>query len=740
MCVPQEKSRNLNDINPYEGWQSARSVCVIGAGTMGSGIAAHLANLGFEVSLLDTDRDRAQVGIDKARNGRPPAFYLQEKKNDVKVGGIDQDSDFIAQADWVIEAIVENRELKRELLEKIDSVSKAQAMISTNTSGIEISLLAEGRSDSFQSRFMGVHFFNPPRYLKLIELIPTRKTDPLAVAAMTKFLEERAGRRVVRAKDTPGFIANRLGMWAMFHAVHVAEKLHLTVEQVDAITGRFIGRPKSATFRLNDIVGLDVMRDIALSLSDRCASDPMISTLALPASVRGLLERGWIGQKTGHGYYRKQGDEMLVLDLTTFAYRQQLEPALPTIERLAKAPFGERLREALDERDEVGEYLRNYLVPVLQYAHSLRSEISHSVYDIDCVMKWGFGWEYGPFETIDAIGPERVGIVSKPFYSGHGVLDAGGSYTNRREEPEYRALTEYEVVGGGETYRLRDLGDQVTAICLTTKMGVLEPKVIRELTELLTSAKLTRIVLASEARSFSAGFDLRFVQASIQSNDLTGIDASLLELQRLSELFGKVPSVAAVFGHCLGAGLEIALGCGRIAAHAECQIGLPEAKVGLIPAGRGSTLMRIHHQESAKRLAEVAVNVALGTVGLNAEHSRSLGYLRAQDVTVYHPDRLITEAKRLVLTAVPTQLPAWSTPEGPVAGMIDRSLESARQANGLTDHDLAIAAKVKVVLAKAVSYEDALFKERTEFVDLCGKALTVARIRHMLDNNKPLHN
>ncbi len=723
----------------YDEWLNARRTCVIGAGTMGSGIAAHLANIGFEVTLLDITREAATDAFARARQARPPHFYLPDTANKVRLGGIRENLEWISDADWVCEAIVEKLELKKALFEAIEPLISSKAMISTNTSGLQIELLAQGRSASLKKRFMGTHFFNPPRYLKLLELIPTSSTDPVALETMTRFLEESCARRVVLAKDTPGFIANRYGMWAMFHAVHSAEKLQLTVEQVDAITGPFLGRPRSGSFRLNDIVGLDVMQDIASNLLERCPNDPHIGALQTPASMKTMLERGWIGEKVSQGYYRREAKELLSFDLQTHAYRQKQEARFASLEAIAKFPLGERVAKALELKDEAGEFLRTHLIPVLQYAESIKEEISHNVEDFDRVMKWGFAWEKGPFEMIDSIGSDRLGLSGKKYYEVGKMMSFAGGFVHLKPEPQFASLQDYEVVARAENYQLRDLGDEVIAICLTTKMGVITPALVTEMTRFIKDCKFKRMVLASEARSFSVGFDLNFFQSAIQSVDVQAIDLALKDLQELGEMLESKTIVCAVHGHALGAGLELALSCSHIAAQAEAQIGLPEAKVGLIPGGRGTVLTRIYNQSSAKRLAEVVMTLTEGLVS-NPDMARSLGILRSTDVTVYHPDRLIADAKKLALTAVNVARPMLTTPEGPIAGMIERLMQEAKAIGKITDYDESIGGMMKQVFAKSESYEDALERERSEFLELCFRALTQARIKHMLENGKPLRN
>ncbi len=722
----------------YDHWLQVRKVCVIGAGTMGSGIAAHLANLGFEVTLLDLTTESVNAAFEKAKNARPPHFYVPETADRIRLGSIQENIGWAAEADWVVEVIIEKIEAKKMLFAQLDTLLPATTAVTTNTSGLQISLLAEGLSEGFRQRFMGTHFFNPPRYLKLLELIPTADTDPEAVQSMTRFLEQKVARRVVLAKDTPGFIANRFGMWAMFHAIHTTEKLGMTVEQVDAVTGPFLGRPRSASFRLNDLVGLDIMQDIATNLWNRCPEDPFRDTLQTPKSMQVLAERGWIGEKAGQGYYRREGKELVVFDLMTNAYRQRQDVVFSELDAIAKERLGNRVALALDMRNEPGELLRNHLVPVLQYANYLKESISHSVLDFDRVMKWGFGWEMGPFDMIDAIGPAKLGIDG-PFYQGDEVKSFSGGWVPRPSEPEYRQVTDYPVIAEYKTFRTRDLGDGIVAVALTTKMGTITPELITELTPVIAS--LDRFVLASEARHFSLGFDLKFFNERIEQQDWAGIDQALAQLQNFAVSLSTKRVVAALHGYTLGAGLEVAFQCPQIAALADSMIGFPEPKVGLFPGGGGTAEMGLRSQAGgAKSVVDTAARLTLGEVSANADQARALGYLRPTDHTVYHPERLITEARELAKTVEPRVRPDWQVPAGPIGGMIDRAQEQLRTKGDFSDHDEQIGDRIKAVLAKSTSFDDALARERQLFLELCEKALTQARIRHMLDNGKPLRN
>ncbi|MEQ1821755.1 MAG: 3-hydroxyacyl-CoA dehydrogenase/enoyl-CoA hydratase family protein [Fimbriimonadaceae bacterium] len=723
----------------YEHWSQAKSVAVIGAGTMGSGIAAHLANLGFEVTLLDLSAESVKAAFERAKSARPPHFFIPETAEKIRLGSIEDNLSWAVEADWICEAIVEKMDAKRTLFERLDGLISERTAITTNTSGLEIQLLCEGRSESFKRRFMGTHFFNPPRYLKLLELIPTDGTDPAAIAAMTHFLEDKVARRVVHAKDTPGFIANRFGMWAMFHAIHVTEKLGLSIEQVDAITGPFLGRPRSASFRLNDIVGLDIMQDIAANLTERCDHDPYMANLATPKSMQFLLEKGWIGDKVGQGYYRREGKEFVALDLNTHAYRDRQDVNLDYLSSIAKEPLGQRVGKALEMHNEAGEFLRHHLVPVLKYARYLKREISHNVLDFDRVMMWGFGWEQGPFAMIDSIGHQKFD-VPQPFYVDSTLRSFDGKYVFVPSEPQYRQIADYPIVDSRPTFNVRDLGDDVRAISTTTKMGTISPALLADLDDWFVG-QTGAFVLTSEAKHFSLGFDLKWFLDRMEQADFDGINEGLKLLQNVAVTLSKKRIVSATFGYCLGAGLELAMQCPQMVSLADSQIGFPEVKVGLFPGGGGTSELGLRAQaHGAKGVVDATKNLAIGAVSTSADHARQLGYLRSEDLTVYHPERLITEAREAAKQVRPSERPSWVLPTGPLVGMIDQALQDLHGKGTLTDHDKHIAEKIKTVVGKATSFEQALELERSLFVELCHNALTVARVKHMLETSKPLRN
>jgi 3-hydroxyacyl-CoA dehydrogenase len=721
--------------------QNGKNVCVIGAGTMGSGIAAHLANLGFQVTLLDATDESARNAFDRAKSARPPHFFIKQTAETIRLGSVEHNIGWAGEADWVCEAIVENLEAKKVLLEKIEAVVAPDALVSTNTSGLELALLLEGRSESFKSRFVGTHFFNPPRYLKLLELIDTADTDPEVIPVVTKFLEERVGKRVVRAKDTPGFIANRFGMWSMYQAIHVAEKLQLPIETVDEITGPFLGRPKSGSFRLNDIVGLDVMENIAANQMERCPDDPFIGTLTTPKSLQHLRSNGHFGNKVGKGYYERVGNEFLVFDLQTTAYRPQFPNEYKTLSENSKKPIGERLRIALEAKDEIGEFLRLYLLPTLRYADYLKNEISYSVSDFDNVMKWGFGWQVGPFELIDLIGADYVLSSPKKFYQdGQQLAVDEKGYHSIPYQPEYRALSEYPVTEEFGSLLLRDLGDNVSSVELNSKMGAVGPDHVEDLHRLLDEGRNGSFVLANSGRAFSVGFDLRFFLGAIENSDWIAIENSLIRLQTLGIKLSQAPVVAAIHGYALGGGLELAMNCSKVIAHCDASVGLPESKVGLLPGGRGVTIMRMRSQQSPPMAKQAVVHLVEGYVASNAVEAKIYGYLNEEDEICFHPDLLITQAKRAALSVTKRAHFGFHPLAPHVNGMIEEEISKKVKEGTLTHYDDFIGSHMRFIFTKSTSEENAAELEVERFLQLCQRQETKARISHMLEFGKPLRN
>lgn len=730
----------------YSSWKRAKKVAVLGAGTMGSGIAAHMANLGFEVTLFDLSKDSVRTAFDRAKSMKPPHFYDLVVADSIRLASIQDDLSLIQEMDWVCEAVVEKMEVKRNLYEQIEPLLRDDAMISTNTSGLEIRLLSEGRSDSFRRRFIGTHFFNPPRYLKLIELIPTKDTDPESIAAITEFLEDGAGRRVVLAKDTPGFIANRYGMWALFHAIHTAEKLRLSIETVDTIMGQFAGRPRTGIFRLADLIGLDIMQDIAKNLKERCSHDSRSNVLELPATTAALLAEGRIGSKVGKGYYERAGKEFFVTDFDTMAYRPQQDPDLPTIAELRKKPIGERLRESISRKDEVGDFVREHLAVSLEYAAEIAKEVSYSVKDFDQVMKWGWGWELGPFELMDAIGRSDL----KPYWVGNPLGEHAKFYReNKYLDFDNSSLVEskrdlrFETVGTlpevqyASNWKIRQASDSSFVFEFNSKMNALSPDLVKSLHDWIVSNPGIKITLANEGRAFSAGFDLTwFLQAS-EEGRFDDVEKWLYQLQACGLALRNSPSAAALQGYVLGGGMELAMHCQTVIAHPEAVLGLPETAVGLIPAGGGTALLRYRSQGDAKAMAAAATLIIAGTK-VNAPEAKKAFLLRDNAQIVRNPDQLhyvTLNASREKATD-----PVWSTAPPQLASMIEDSIESLRKSGEIGDYGVALGQSIKHVFVKPSTYEEALEMEREQFLQFLGKPMTIARIKHMLETGKPLVN
>lgn len=730
----------------YEKWKDANKVAVIGAGTMGSGIAAHCANLGMEVLLFDVSIEAVHQAFERSKGLKPPHFFNYESIERITLCSIESNIARISEADWVCEAVIEKMDVKRNLYETIEPYLREDAMISTNTSGLEIRLLAESRTASFRKRFLGTHFFNPPRYLKLIELIPTNETDSDAVSAITEFLEDKVGRRVILAKDTPGFIANRFGMWALYQAIHSAEKLGFNIETVDAIAGNFIGRPRTGVFRLCDLIGLDIMQDVAINLQKRCTHDDNVDVLSPPSSLTDLMAAGRIGSKAGSGYYKREGSDYLVYDFNTHAYRLQINPELPALNELKKLPISERLRNALERRDEIGEFLRMHLVPILEYAVFVADEIAYTAEDFDRVMKWGWGWELGPFELIDALGIEVIRMHSSkpeifsvnPYYKNEECYSFDkNAFTSRDKNEKYIKVNHLSVTQTGSDWNLRDDGEGGTIFEWSTKMNVLNPDVLKALNEVLEKTGDNKIFLMNTGKGFSAGFDLGMFLKASEERRFNDVENWLIELQNCSDKLNDSNSVSAVYGFCLGGGLELAMHCQKIVSAPEAQIGLPEASVGLIPSGGGTTLMRLRTQHDAKLMCKAIL--ALGTgVKVSAFDAHKENFFLEQDVVVTNPDQLVYRAIKSTLGK--RTVPEWQPAPPLVATMVDSELAKIKSTNMLGSYGMKLIEEIKHLFLRTKSKEDCLAKEREVFLQLLGTPMTQARIKHMIETGKPLNN
>src|SRR6476661_8651562 len=664
---------------------------VVGAGTMGSGIAALAASAGIPVVLLDVpgpDGGRsapARAGLERARKARPAAFMDVARAGLVTLGNLDDSLGLLADCDLILEAIIEQPAPKQALYARLEPLLKDTAIVASNTSGIPMRILTEGRTDRFKRHFLGMHFFNPPRYLHLLELIPTGDTAPEALDAARRFSEIVLGKGIVLAKDVPGFVANRLGVYGMVAAMKGLMESHLTIDEVDALTGPLLGRAKSATFRTADITGLDVLLHVAKGLSAGTGED-----FSMPAWVEKLAATNRLGDKTGGGFYRKAGKEITTLDWNSLEYGPQKKVDDPALGALQKEPLEKRLVMAAKLPGKYGDFVRNYLLRMSHYVLVTTPSIAFDIVSVDRAIEWGYAWDAGPFQQMDALGHDflregftRLGLdVPKllaeakngAFYqkteAGWQFLTFEGKYEPVPTVPGQISLDVVRARKGGviessKDASILDLGDGVLLLEARSKMNTMGAGVLamlRTALERVAAGKYEGLVIGNDdPRAFSAGADLGSVVQQVQAADWKGLDEMVRYFQEGAQLVRRAPFpvVAAPFGLTLGGGCEYALHCDRIQAHAELYMGLVEAGVGLIPAGGGTKELLFRFTEALAPYDEAdpfeAVKrafklIAMATTSTSALEARSLGFLRpVADRITMNRDRLIADAKARVL-------------------------------------------------------------------------------------------
>ena len=754
-----------------------RSAAVLGAGTMGAQIAAHLANAGVPALLLDLTADVARQGLKRAAALKPDPFFVRDTARLITVGGFDRDLPKLAGVDWIIEAVVEQLEVKQGLLAQVEAVRTPGTIVSSNTSGIPISALAAGRTDDFRRHWLGTHFFNPPRYLRLLEVIPTDETDPEVVKRVSWFADHRLGKGVVVARDTPNFIANHIGLYGVAGTLRALESGDYTIEEIDAMTGPALGRPKSATFRTMDIAGIDVLAHVARNLTDRLSDEDARQSLTLPPIVQRLIDRGWIGDKAGQGFYKKVSSDILTLDPATLDYRPRQSARLPSIEAAQSiSDPGERIKALFTGRDKVGAFLRATLGRLLVYAAEVAPSIAYSLDDVDRAMRWGFGWELGPFEIWDAIGVqevlEAVGVSQPPPLVAE-ILSAG---RNRfREHPLPPAAADLLILQSakdrGKVVRrnpggsLVDLGDGVLAVEFHSKLNTIGADTVQILEAGVkeASANFAALVIGSEAANFSAGANLMLLLLEAQEGNWDEIDLMVRTFQRtvMALRYAEVPVVACPAGLTLAGGCEIVLQADRVQAAAESYIGLVEVGVGLIPAGGGSTEMLARFTAQAPdQQADLLpfVQRAFETIGFAkvstcAADAEPLGFLRDGDAISMNRDRLIADAKALALERVregyhpPARRTSIPVGGDSVFAALKLGVHLAWRAGRIGDHDAVIGRALAKVLAggslphrTTVPEQYLLDLEREAFLKLCGERKTLERIQHTLKTGKTLRN
>lgn len=755
-------------------------VAVLGAGTMGAQVAAQLANADFEVSLYDLRPDLARAGRDRLRQIRPNPLFLPELSGRIRTDSFDN-LPSIASADWIIEAVVESPEIKRPLLERVDAHRAPHAIVSTNTSGLSIGGLAEGRSDAFRRQWIGTHFFNPPRYMHLVELIPTPETAPDIVETLADVLDRRLGKGVVVARDTPAFIANRLGMHGIMQLLAVAAAGDYTIEEIDAITGAIIGRPKSATFRTADLAGVDIVAAVAADLAHRLADPADRRTFEAPAVLGQMLERRLLGEKTGQGFYKRvarsgaPGDSaILTLDLATLEYREARPPALPELEAARRIEdLDERLRTLFTGSHRTGELLRRTVGATLLYAARIAPEVARSIDDVDRAMRWGFGWERGPFETMDAIGiPAVIDAAVVDLPPAMATLEAAGRTRWRDDglpvsQPAFLLLQQAQrrkpVLARNAAASLVDLGDDVLAIEFHSKMNTIGGDTVAMVRQGLERAarEFAAVVIGHERDPFSAGALLTLLLVEAQDGNWDEIDAMVRGFQAMTTAIKRsvVPVVVAPAGLSLGGACEMCLHADRVQAAAETYVGLVEVGVGLIPAGGGTKEMLLRAIAKADggdvqpALRHAFETIGFGKVSTSAADARRLGYLRDVDGVSMNRDRLIADAKARALARVADgYAPPPIETAVPVGGadayaMLALGVHLGHRAGRLSDHDVKIGRALARILSggdlphrATVTEAYLLDLEREAFLSLCGEPKTLERIAYMLKKGKALRN
>jgi 3-hydroxyacyl-CoA dehydrogenase len=803
----------------HGGTSEIRRVAVLGAGTMGAAIAAHAANAGLDVDLLDiaptdlTERERerdlaldtpevrdrvVRAGFERMTKARPAALASTAAAQRIRLGNFEDDFDRIAGADWVVEAIIERLEPKQELMARVEKTARPDAMISSNTSGIPLSAIAEGRSAEFRHRFLGTHFFNPPRYLKLVELIPLADTDPAVTERMRAFVEDVLGKGPVVAKDTPNFIANRLGSFAGMYDPRYAFDHGYSIEEVDALTGPLLGRPRTATFRLMDQVGLDVAVGVARNLYDLVPDDESREDLRVPEQLDRMLEAGRLGLKTGAGFYRRDqrdGETVFdVIDVDTLEYRPSKRPDLPIVPAARQqADLGERLRLLLDRADEDrgARYVRDTLLPSLGYAARRVPEIADSLVEVDHAMEWGFGHEAGPFRTWDLIGVARVveeldrlGIAvagwvrdflaagnQRLYRDGAVYSPVTGGYEPLTSDPKVleldRRKAEVGEVAANDSASLVDLGDQVLCFEIHSPASALDGGVMelgRRALDELRSGRWRGMVIANQARNFCVGANLAEVGMAAYQGAYDQVREASRALQRLLQEYRDAPwpVVAAPHGQTLGGGAEICMHADRVVASLETYIGLVEVGVGLIPAGGGckellrrvvSPAMRAGGDVPALPFVQrVLETIGTAKVATSALEARELGFLSEDDRVVLHPDHLLHAAKREVLALAEAYRPPVRVRSIYAAGLptlaaLEMGVRTLQWSGLASEYDVVIGTRLARVLCGGelsepqwVDEEHILALEREAFVDLVHEQKTMERIQHLLTTGKPLRN
>jgi 3-hydroxyacyl-CoA dehydrogenase len=797
-----------------------RRVAVLGAGVMGSGIAAHLANAGIPCLMLDivppalTDDERkkglaetspafrnrfALKGLEAIRKSRPSLIYSKKDLGLISVGNFDDDLRKISECDWVVEVVVENLAIKQALYGRIEALWKPGILVSSNTSGISIAGMMEGRGKEFRRHFLVTHFFNPVRYMKLLELVAGEDTDPEILSGMADFGERVLGKGIVYGKDTPNFVGNRVGVYAMMYAMHAMQRDGLSIEEVDKVLGPAMGRPKSAAFGTADLVGIDTLLHVSDNVYRNLPDDPDRERFLPPPFVKEMVKQGLLGRKSGAGFFKMEGKgetkRKYVLDYNTLDYRPAEKVSFASIDAAkGEEDTGARIRKVVSGDDKAAKYAWDVLAESLIYAAKRIPEIADDVYNIDNAMKWGFNWTLGPFETWDAVGvadsAARMKAEGKAVPANVEKMLAGGTVSfYRRKEG---ALEFYDFASGGYVpapvspnviflpaladrnrvvrknagATLYDIGDGVLCVEFHTKMNTVDADVVTMMMEGvdLAEKEFAGLVIANHAEHFCAGANLMMVFLESQNKQWDNLGKIVKGFQDacMRLRYSGRPVVAAPAGMALGGGAEICLGADRIRAAAETYMGLVEVGVGLLPAGGGLKEMAIRHLEGIPEgvsadplpfLRKAFETVGMAKVSSSAKEAREMGFLRPWDRITIQRDFLIQDAKNTVLGMVlegyeaPKPRNDIALPGRAAFPAFSYGLYAMKTAGQISEHDEKIGRKIAHVLTGGDvppgtkrTEQELLDMEREAFLSLCGEEKTQARIQFMLMKGKPLRN
>ncbi|MBD3629545.1 3-hydroxyacyl-CoA dehydrogenase/enoyl-CoA hydratase family protein [Cyclobacterium sp.] len=799
--------------------KSIKKVAVLGSGIMGSRIACHFANIGVQVLLLDmvpkelNDQEKKKgltLENEQVRNrivnkalqdtlsAKPSPIYDKEFANRIATGNFDDDLPKIKDADWIIEVIIENLEIKQGLFEKVEKYRKPGTLISSNTSGIPIHLMADNRSEDFQQCFAGTHFFNPPRYLRLLEIIPGPQTNPEIIDFMMDYGDRFLGKETVLCKDTPAFIANRIGVYAIMSAIHIIEKMGMGVSEVDKLTGTVIGRAKSGTFRTLDVVGLDTTVHVATNLYQVLEHDESRERFKLPKSVSVLKENEWYGDKSGKGFYHmirhENGKkELKEIDFNTYSYKPAEKPKIKALEASKGIDnLKERIKFLVNFDDKAGEFYRATFYDLFRYCSFRIPEIADELYRIDQAVCAGFGWEYGPFENWDILGvKETVQQMEKsgdkPASWVYEMLEQGvGSFykvVNGSKNYYDIASKSYKVVPGLEDFILLDtlksankklwgnegasiydIGNEVIGLEFHTKMNSLGQEVVEGINKAIGMAEKSYkgLVIGNEGANFSAGANLAMLYMFAGDRDFDEIDMMIAQFQQtmMRARFSSIPVVVAPHNMALGGGCELSLHADLVQAHAELYMGLVEVGVGLIPAGGGTKEMTLRFSKNLvsgdvelNRLQDTFMNIATAKVSTSAEEARNLGYLEQKDSISLNRKRQLADAREKVLMlhdagySRPLEREDIRVLGKSSLALFEAGITGMLYGSYISEHDAKIARKLAWVMsggdlseATEVSEKYLLDLEREAFLSLTGEKKTLERIHSILFKGKPLRN